>query len=148
MNAGNSYLIEVVVPPSSSTITTFTIQDIEYLRNKAVREIEVYTSNDLTYSPTGNAVISGTVLKGAYLKIYSSDPLNSKDVGQNFYNLPFVNLHRTINGTDPYTFWPYQLQGQTIVWSKTEIILGNAIGNNANVSFLINVTFDQILVTT
>jgi hypothetical protein len=147
-------LVEVVVSPGGSTNRVIQFIDQPYLRGAFIYGLEVFTINDMALSPQGNAVISDTVMQESYLNLYTTDPLkgsnnlnsqgnvNTSSSGLYIQNLPLSVLHTLQNSNgDPFERQRFEMNGQSIIWEKSNIILGAAIGNSSNVSFLFNVDF-------
>jgi hypothetical protein len=141
-----SQMIECVINPSQSNLTTLPFPDQPYLRTVETYGIEVYNVDDIPTSPEGNAVVSGAVMSGATLNFYCNDPDNQMAFGLFQQNVPFTRMHNTTNASfDPFNRVPYKMRGQKIYWEKCQIVLpnGNPLGNTANVSFLLMVYFRQ-----
>lgn len=135
-------LVEIVVP-ANSTQQKIQFTDQPYLRSKMIYGLETYSVNDVPVSPQGNAVATAAMMSKAYLTLYTTDPDNATNQGQWIQDIPMWEFH-TIQNTaaDPFTRQPYLLDGQTIIWEKSFLILTSALGSGANVSFLFNVRFD------
>lgn len=136
-----SQLIELVVPANSGA-RRFQFQDQPYLRGKQITAIEILNANDVNASPTGNAVISNTQMQKSYLTLYLDDATNRKNVGEWIQLVPFAILHRVqTTANDPFVRQMYELQNQVIYWEKCYINVSSALGNVADVSYLIQVYF-------
>lgn len=141
-------LVEIVVPGIAGGNTQQRIQftDQPYLRFKSITGLETYSVTDLSISPQGNVVVAASVLSGAYLTLYTSNPDSPNDQGEWIQLLPMWNLHTLQNSaTDPFERVPFLLAGQTILWEKSYINLAAPIMNTVNNSFLLNVSFQNQL---
>jgi hypothetical protein len=137
-------LVELVVAGVSGGNNQLRIQftDQPYLRFAHILKLETYDVNDLATSPTNNPVITAATLKAAYITLYTGDADNPSNQGEWIQNLPLQNLHYIQNSSnDPFERRPFLLDSQTIIWEKSYITLGTAIGNTDPISFLFNVTF-------
>jgi hypothetical protein len=141
-------LVEIVVPGIAGGNNTNRIQftDQPYLRFKSILSLETYTVSDLTTSPQGNAVVTAAQLQAAYITLYTSNPDSPGDQGEWIQLLPMWNLHTLQNAAnEPFERNPFLLAGQQILWEKCYINLGAPLANTANVSFLLNVGFQNQL---
>jgi len=139
-----SQLVELVVPGITGGNTQLRIQftDQPYLRFAHILKLETYNVNDLATSPTNNVVIPASTMQAAYITLYTGDPDNPANQGEWIQNLPLQNLHYLQNvQNDPFERRPFLMDSQTIIWEKSYITLGTAIGNTDPTSFLFNVTF-------
>jgi hypothetical protein len=135
-------LVEIVVP-ANSTQQKIQFTDQPYLRSKMIYGLETYSINDVPVSPQGNGVASTDQMSKAYLTLYTTDPDNATNQGQWIQDIPMWEFHSLQNAAnDPFSREKYLLDGQTIIWEKSFIILTSALGSSANVSFLFNVRFD------
>lgn len=137
-----SQLIEVI-QPANSTATKLQFQDFPYLRGRQIYGIEVYTSNDMTSSPTAKSLPSTAQAKLAYLTLYLDDmQQGAKNVGEWIQNVPFVSMHRTQNASnDPFIRQMFELTGQIIYWEKCYWNFATWTGVASDVSFCLNVYF-------
>lgn len=137
-----SQLIEVV-QPANSTATKLQFQDFPYLRGRQIFGIEVYTTNDMTSSPTAKTLPSTAQAKNAYLTLYLDDmQQGAKNVGEWIQNVPFVSMHRTQNASnDPFIRQMFELTGQIIYWEKCYWNFAAWTGVANDVSFCLNVYF-------
>ena len=136
-----SQLVEII-QPGGSTATRLQLPDQPYLRNKRITGIEIVTVADMSVSPTGKTPISGTDLKKSFLTLYLNDPGKPEDVGEWIQSVPGALLHRVQNSSnDPFVRQMYELDSQVVYWEKCYFTFGSALGNVADVSFLINVYF-------
>lgn len=92
-----------------------------FLRLKQINSIEVLSANDITVAPSGNAVMSGTLLKVGMLTIYGDNPESPNAQGEWMQQIPLVTLHRLVNGTDPYVFGLFNIVARNIIWEKSYV---------------------------
>lgn len=147
----NTDLIEFVINGVSggNNQTRIQLTDQQNLWDVFTYSLEAYNANDISISPQGNAVIPAANFQQAYLILYVNDstidPTTGKSLkGQGNYinNIPLSNLHTLQNAsTDPFERAPFWMDAQNIVWGKSYLVLGSAIGNADNVSVLLNVNY-------
>src|SRR5271170_7191047 len=92
-------LIELNIP-AASTGTKFNFVDQPQLRtdtemDNCIQGIEVYDVTDVPLSPNNIAVVSAASAKNTFLVLYV-------DGQESIYRIPFFQLHRIANLTDPY----------------------------------------------
>ena len=138
-------LIEIAIPGtgSANTQTRVTFPDQPFLRTKYINSLEIYTSNEITTSPLGNAILSSAQLKTGYLSLYGQDPESQQSEGVWFQLVPLVDLHRIVNGTDPYVFHPYEIEPRQIQWEKSQFFFSAQLGNTAALSILLKVGYQN-----
>lgn len=155
MNNKYNQLVEKVVPVADAAKERIQFTDEPYLRGAFIYGIEVFTINDMSLSPQQNALITGAQLKKSYITFYTTNPIKGANnllpngnmdttgSGEYIQQLPLSVMHTLQNsGNDPFERWPYQLNGQSIIWEKSYITVPGGLGNGANVSFLFNVNFE------
>jgi hypothetical protein len=124
-----SYLIEVnlgqTVPGQGSNIN---IQDYPQLRNVYITGICAYDSNQVTTSPSGNAVVS--TLEGLTLTLL--DVFNMEMI----YSYPLFDLNPFNMAGFYRDILPFRLQ-----LIKSQITVQNNAGLNANESVIFNVFY-------
>jgi len=113
--------VEIAVP-SGSTLTRFYFPDLPNLRNAKVTAIQVYTAGSITATPlTGSTPVTTADLKKTSLTLYEGDL-------QLLYNIPILNFNSLVNSaTDPYTFELPAINGITISWVKSYVVLPTAL---------------------
>lgn len=119
--------IELVV--SDINKTRFNFFDIENLRGKRIKQIDIPQVGKLSVTPTGKAVVNDTVYKKAYLVL-------SVDGNEKINRLPLLALN------------PYEVGGNRIEladlnvnWPKSYIEVGSLDGLVLNEAFLLTVYF-------
>ena len=113
--------VEIPVP-SGSTLTRFYFPDLPNLRNSKITSIQVYTAGIITATPlTGSTPVTTADLKKSYLTLYSGDL-------QLVYNVPMLTFNNIANSaTDPYVFELPVINGITISWVKSYVVLPTAL---------------------
>ncbi|MFY7935853.1 MAG: hypothetical protein ACOVOQ_00640 [Flavobacterium sp.] len=113
--------VEIPVP-SGSTLTRFYFPDLPNLRNAKITSIQVYTAGTITATPlTGSTPVTTADLKKSYLTLYSGDL-------QLVYNVPMLTFNNIANSaTDPYVFELPVVNGITISWVKSYVVLPTAL---------------------
>lgn len=138
-------IIEIPIAGVSggNTLTTVTFPDQPFLRNKFINFVEVFTVNDMSLSPLGNPPLTEAQMKTAYLSLYSQDPETHADFGEWTERIPFVDMHRMSNGTDPFTYYRYEIAPRQVQWEKSKVFFASALGNTAAVSILLSVGYQN-----
>jgi len=113
--------VEIPVP-IGSTLTRFYFPDLPNLRNAKITSIQVYTAGTITATPlTGSTPVTTADLKKSYLTLYSGDL-------QLVYNVPMLTFNNIANSaTDPYVFELPVVNGITISWVKSYVVLPTAL---------------------
>jgi len=113
--------VEIAVP-SGSTLTRFYFPDLPNLRNAKITAIQVYTAGSITATPlTGSTPVTTADLKKSFLTLYEGDL-------QLIYNTPMVGLNNIVNSAaDPYSFELPAINGITISWVKSYVVLPTAL---------------------
>lgn len=113
--------VEIPVP-SGSTLTRFYFPDLPNLRNAKITSIQVYTAGTITATPlTGSTPVTTADLKKSYLTLYSGDL-------QLVYNVPMLTFNNIANSAvDPYVFELPVVNGITISWVKSYVVLPTAL---------------------
>lgn len=113
--------VEIAVP-SGSTLTRFYFPDLPNLRNAKITSIQVYTAGTITATPlTGSTPVTTADMKKSFLTLYSGDL-------QLVYNLPMTSLNNIVNSaTDPYVLELPVINGITISWVKSYVVLPTAL---------------------
>lgn len=113
--------VEIPVP-SGSTLTRFYFPDLPNLRNSKITSIQVYTAGTITATPlTGSTPVTTADLKKSYLTLYSGDL-------QLVYNVPMLTFNNIANSAvDPYVFELPVVNGITISWVKSYVVLPTAL---------------------
>jgi hypothetical protein len=113
--------VEIPVP-SGSTLTRFYFPDLPNLRNAKITSIQVYTAGTITATPlTGSTPVTTADLKKSYLTLYSGDL-------QLVYNIPMLTFNNIVNSAaDPYIFELPVINGITISWVKSYVVLPTAL---------------------
>ena len=113
--------VEIPVP-SGSTLTRFYFPDLPNLRNSKITSIQVYTAGTITATPlTGSTPVTTADLKKSYLTLYSGDL-------QLVYNIPMLTFNNIVNSAaDPYVFELPVVNGITISWVKSYVVLPTAL---------------------
>lgn len=113
--------VEIAVP-SGSTLTRFYFPDLPNLRNAKITAIQVYTAGSITATPlTGSTPVTTADLKKSFLTLYEGDL-------QLIYNTPMLGLNNIVNSAaDPYSFELPAINGITISWVKSYVVLPTAL---------------------
>jgi len=113
--------VEIPVP-SSSTLTRFYFPDLPNLRNAKVNNIQIYTAGSITATPlTGSTPVTTADMKKSFITLYSGDL-------QLVYNMPMLAFNNMVNSaTDPYVFNNPVINGITISWVKSYVVLPTAL---------------------
>lgn len=113
--------VEIPVP-SGSTLTRFYFPDLPNLRNAKINSLQVYTAGSITATPlTGSTPVTTADLKKSYLTLYSGDL-------QLIYNVPLLSFNNMVNSAaDPYVFNLPDINGITISWVKSYVVLPTAL---------------------
>jgi hypothetical protein len=113
--------VEIAVP-SGSTLTRFYFPDLPNLRNAKITAIQVYTAGTITATPlTGSTPVTTADLKKSFLTLYEGDL-------QLIYNTPMLGLNSIVNSAaDPYSFELPAINGITISWVKSYVVLPTAL---------------------
>ncbi len=136
-------MIELVQAPSAANLTQLEIPYQSFLADKKVFGLETYCSGDLTLSPTGNAIITPAILQNAYLNLYFKAAANRSE-GFFVQNLPLISLHRMHSlTTTSYVLDQFLIDGPVVYWEKSFIKLGAPMANGANISFMLNVSYQD-----
>lgn len=127
--------VEIAVP-SGSTLTRFYFPDLPNLRNAKITSIQVYTAGSISATPlTGSTPVTTTDMKKSFLTLYSGDL-------QLVYNLPMTSLNNIVNSaTDPYVLELPVINGITISWVKSYVVLPTALGTT-NVAYSFGVYYE------
>ena len=123
--------IDVTVTP---TATQFNFQDFPQLRNAPIMAMELFTADDMPYSPLSKNPIlptTGSGMAGSMLTCYLS--LYENVIQNNSWGLyidqhPVISFHRMSNGTDPFTYSQQTMAGRIIQWQKSFINLLAPVG--------------------
>jgi hypothetical protein len=111
--------VEIQVAAGASS-QRYAFPDLPKLRYTALQAITTYTTNTLTYCPSGNAIASLTILKNAYLVLYSNER-------QDLYRIPYLELNRIQNtSNDSFVRSLWEASNQKITWDKSYIELATA----------------------
>jgi hypothetical protein len=121
MSFYNTKLSFVELVGLNTTQRRFQFGQEQFLRQKQIVSIEVFTANDMVTSPQNNPVMDSTLLKNSYVTFYGGDPENTTSYGEWLWRIPMVSLHRLNNATDPFTFDLFRLVPQQIIWEKSYI---------------------------
>ena len=113
--------VEIPVP-SGSTLTRFYFPDLPNLRNAKVNNIQIYTAGSITATPlTGSTPVTTSDMKKSFITLYSGDL-------QLVYNMPMLAFNNMVNSaTDPYVFNNPVINGITISWVKSYVVLPTAL---------------------
>lgn len=142
--------VEIISYGIAAGNTTQRIQfnDQPYLRNKRTWGLRTYCSSDLSISPGGNSLPTIAQLQAAYLTLYIVDPDNNSAQGEYIQLEPMIDLRSTQTGTaaQPFSWFPFELDGIQIIWEKSYIVIPAANGwnNTANISVLFMVDYDDV----
>ena len=117
--------VEIAVP-SGSTLTRFYFPDLPNLRNAKITAIQVYTAGTISATPlTGSTPVTTADLKKSFLTLYEGDL-------QLIYNTPMLGLNNIVNSAaDPYTFELPAINGITISWVKSYVVLPTALSTTS-----------------
>ena len=103
--------------------------------------------DDILISPQNNPLITSAMMQTMYLNLYCNDVdetavTTTTNLGYWFQLVPFVNMHRVNNATpSPFVRQKFGVNGISIAWDKSQIVVPVALGNNAIASILLNVEF-------
>jgi hypothetical protein len=113
--------VEIPVP-SGSTLTRFYFPDLPNLRNSKINNIQIYTAGSITATPlTGSTPVTTADMKKSFITLYSGDL-------QLVYNMPLLAFNNMVNSaTDPYVFNNPVINGITISWVKSYVVLPTAL---------------------
>lgn len=147
-----SQIIEVPVTTVMSQIGKFVFPTQDFLRQKYIVGIEVFTVEDMPLSPlSGFAVITTANLQNSFLSLYEQNPeltdaqgLGSTGQGLSIENYPLICLHRVQNSaTSPFVRALPIFTPRIVQWEKSYIQLANGalLTNAAAVSFVLNVFY-------
>jgi hypothetical protein len=127
--------VEIPVP-SGSTLTRFYFPDLPNLRNAKVNNIQIYTAGSITNTPlTGSTPVTTADMKKSFITLYSGDL-------QLIYNMPLLAFNNMVNSaTDPYVFNNPVINGITISWVKSYVVLPTALGTT-NVAYSFGVYYN------
>jgi hypothetical protein len=134
-------LIEVIIP-ASTTATRFNIPDQPQLRDKRTLSIEVFNADDVTVSPSNNAVVIGGNLERSFLTLYINEATGES--GEYIQNIPMTVLRRVAGSSNAFGF-VYDLpefNGNIIDWSKSYITCQGGTWSS-QLSYLINVNYQR-----
>lgn len=111
--------------------------------------IEAFNADDISTSPSGIAVITAAQMKFSFITMYIAQPADSSQGQGEQYNLvPLTSMHRTQSGSEPFFVRDvFGMPGTRLDWSKTKINTGQALGNDAPVSFLFQVGYHQVAIS-
>jgi hypothetical protein len=126
--------VEIAVP-TGSTLTRFYFPDLPNLRNAKITAIQVYTAGTITATPlTGSTPVTTADLKKSFLTLYEGDL-------QLIYNTPMLGLNSIVNSAaDPYSFELPAINGITISWVKSYVVLPTALATT-NVAYSFGVYY-------
>ena len=120
---------------SGSTAVRYSFPDLPKLRYTALQAITAYTTNSLTYCPSGNAVVNQTIMKTAYLVLYANER-------QDLYRIPLVELNRIQNAsTDPFVRSLWETNNQKVTWDKSYVELSSVPTFSSAQSFAFGVYY-------
>ncbi|MET0461909.1 MAG: hypothetical protein ABW007_02100 [Chitinophagaceae bacterium] len=144
-----SMTVELIVPGVTGTgnqQTTFDFNNQPFLRNKLITSLEVFSSNDILKTPQQNTPVSIATIKSAFLTLEENKTdINVSKVGTHNKRIPLICLHNVESTTggevDTFSRHKYEMEPRTIIWEKSSVILGQAIGNEDQESFLFNVGY-------
>jgi hypothetical protein len=136
-------ILELIVQGgSTSGVFNFTPQ--YYLNDKQIISMELFSANDVSVSPQGFPLMPSTAISKAYLNLYFTDNFDGSGIWVN--NLPLWQLHRLVNGMDPYVRDLFGFNKYCIQWEKSNVTVPGGPGNGDTSSFLFNVGYiDQEL---
>jgi len=120
---------------SGSTAVRYSFPDLPKLRYTALQAITAYTVNSLTTCPSGNAVVNMTIMKTAYLVLYSNER-------QDLYRIPLVELNRIQNASnDPFVRSLWETNNQKITYDKSYVELSSVPTFSSAQSFAFGVYY-------
>lgn len=136
-----SQLIEVIVP-ASTTATRFNIPDQPQLRYKKTKSIEMYCADDVTVSPSSNAVMPIGNCERTFLTLYINEPNGIS--GEYVQNIPFVSLHRVAGATtaNGFVYDIAEFADKLIDWSKSYFTCQGGTFSS-QYSYLLNVNYSD-----
>lgn len=138
-------LVEVIIP-AGSTLSKYYLPDLPNLRNVHLWNIEVFSSDEIPKSIiSGNAVISPSLMKSAFLTLQSYN-------GKNFvYQRPFplfkyIQNIFAIAANSLTEFYPRSFVGQKVNYPKSyvEIADTSLISGVAAQCILLSVEYSDI----
>jgi hypothetical protein len=132
-----SEFVEIQIPgvAAGQTGTRWYFPDLPKLRYVSVQAIETYTNEDLTNTMQGNAVITPTIFRNAYLSLYANER-------QDLWRIPLPALHRTqSSATSTFVRSLFELTGQKVTWDKSYVELAAAPANITNLAICFQVYY-------
>lgn len=131
-------LIELIVQ-AGSTAGVFNFTPQPFLYDKNVISLEIFSSNDISLSPQGLPLMNSVDMSKAYLNLYYVDDFGGGGIWNN--SIPLWDLHRIINGVDPYVRDLFGFNKYSPQWEKSNITLPTAPTNGVRSSFLLQVGY-------
>lgn len=120
------------------------VPDQPMLRNKRITGMEVYSQQDMPFSPiTGNAVANINTIKQTSFTAYCGDPNNELDTGEYIYRFPLVGLHNQQTGGDSFVQRVIHFDDLTFQFEKCELVFTTPITPIVATSFVINVFYNS-----
>lgn len=132
-----SEFVEIQIPgvAGGQTNTRWYFPDLPKLRYVSVQAIETYTNEDLTNTMQGNAVITPTIFRNAYLSLYANER-------QDLWRIPFAAMHRTqSSATSTFVRSLFELTGQKVTWDKSYVELAASPNNVTNLALVFQVYY-------
>jgi len=148
-------LIEIVAAQNYPGMQLAFVDEAD-LRDVQILALELYSADDITISPQGNALPSYAFLQSCYVSLYTNNPdlttidkesgtVVSTDEGVYINLLPAIQLMSMRSGSTTKKYAPniFQLNSQAIQFNnKSAFVFTQALGNTTGpISFLINVTY-------
>lgn len=126
---------------SANTAGVFNFTPQFYLSNKQIISLEIYSPTDVTLSPQGFPLVDSAIMSNCFLNLYYTDKNGGEGIWVN--NLPLWDLHRIINGVDPYVRDVFGFNRFMLQWEKCFINCSTigGIGLTQTKSFLLQVGY-------
>lgn len=127
-------IVEVVIP-ALTTKTRFQLPDLQNLRNVKLRNVEVYNSNNVAVTPTGNPVVTALNMQRAYLTLQSYS-------GKEFlHEEPLPALHYQLDGNGQTELLQKEFTNQRVNYPKSYIEFFPVAPPVTQFSFLLSVYY-------
>jgi hypothetical protein len=127
-------IVEVVVE-AGSTKNRYNLPDLQNLRNVKLRNVEVYTSSNVSVTPTGNPVVSPAELKKSYITLQG---YNGKEF---LHEEPLPALHYIFDADSNTELLQKEFTNQRVNYPKSYIEYFLSAPVPATFSFLLSVYY-------
>lgn len=125
-------IIEVAI--GNGAASEFSLGSLPNLREaKTIRRIEAFHAGQITFSPSGRAVVNTAVFQRSYIKLINRDNLE-------FRIMALSSLSKTVNGSAIENIHLPQIDPE-----KSKVTIGGvAAGVVAGEVFLLEVTYEKV----